>query len=485
MLWVRSLSLAWGVYFALITQVAAQEPLPIGDEVLREMVNQRVEALARERLETLPGNTRLGDSSNLDVGQVNRGRAAFARACTTCHDAQRSLSTRKSPEGWRATVSRMAAKDGATIAPGDVGAIAAYLASNSNSFSDPLDVTPASTSLFATLSPVWRGNDGEHELESPDFFVDAWVGADWQPGGKVTGRVVACTSCHAGQNNSQGFTLELVEASATLDLLKWLQCSGVPHLRATLKAGRLLVPFGAFSSMSYPGVYKTVSNPLMFNMGRRVGPTRPLQPVLPAPFADEGVNLHLELNAWDCWTLSSDFYAINGLQGASPRLFNDSRRYVDNNRQPSIGGRLTLDNQRLRLGASIVTGNQADDGEPAIQYKLAGVDAVYRIAEQLQFYFEYAIRHEESLGFAGQDNYTYGVVCELDLSLASWLEVVLRFDTLEQRNLDFGDDSQERFTYGLNLSVASGGTLAINHEHWMFRDGSDSDVLGIRWTSTF
>ncbi|MBP86041.1 MAG: hypothetical protein CMJ64_04885 [Planctomycetaceae bacterium] len=61
------------------------------------------------------------------------------------------------------------------------------------------------------------------------------------------------------------------------------------------EAGRLIVPFGAFSATAHPGANRAVTNPLMFNMGRRVfgnvGPPR--QPVLPMPYADEGVNLEV------------------------------------------------------------------------------------------------------------------------------------------------------------------------------------------------
>jgi hypothetical protein len=59
-----------------------------------------------------------------------------------------------------------------------------------------------------------------------------------------------------------------------------------------VKAGRFIVPFGAFSAMANPSTYRTVTQPLMFDMGRRVfvPGAPPNQPVLPMPFADEGVD---------------------------------------------------------------------------------------------------------------------------------------------------------------------------------------------------
>jgi hypothetical protein len=56
---------------------------------------------------------------------------------------------------------------------------------------------------------------------------------------------------------------------------------------------------------------------------------------------------------------------------------------------------------------------------------------------------------------------------------------------LEHRNVDFGNRSVDRFTYGLNLDIVGGSGLSINHEHWMFGNTSDVDVLGARWTATF
>lgn len=60
-----------------------------------------------------------------------------------------------------------------------------------------------------------------------------------------------------------------------------------------------------------------------------------------------------------------------------------------------------------------------------------------------------------------------------------------RYDTLEHRHAFSGDLSTERFTWGFNIPV-KGSMLLLNHEHWMFPgSGTDVDVVGVRWTSTF
>ena len=482
----------WGPFVG--AHVDAQE----SDDELLEMTRAEwvlfIEQVLAERSQVdVEAPPAVGGNPGLDEMLVSQGQAAFNASCTSCHDADRSLQARKSFGDWLATVRRMAVKEGADIPSSDFEPIAAYLASLNPAGMDTAlgggAATVPTVSAFATISPLWRGTNDEQLLENPDFFVDAWIGADWQPSGPVSARVVGCTSCHADANGSAGFSLELVEASATLDLMSLIcGCEDAKSdhdsaFDATIKAGRFIVPFGAFQAMSYPGVYRTVTNPLMFNMGRRVGPTGPLQPVLPAPFSDEGVNTHLGVKLNDCWNATLDVYAINGLQDPSPRLFNSSRSYMDNNREPTVGGRVTVGSKFMRVGGSLMTGNLAMDQTPAVPYKLAGADATLRIHDALRLYFEYAIREGDSF-LPGRHDYVYGIVAEIEAQLLERVSLLVRYDTLEHRDTAFGESSLERFTYGINTTLPGGSWIALNHEHWMFPT-SDVDVLGVRWTATF
>jgi len=456
-----------------------------------ELIDQRIAAYQQP----IPGQ--VANPSSFDSTLVDRGRVAFSNSCTTCHNADRSLAKTKSYGGWLTTVKRMSGNEGADIRSTDVEPIAAYLSSLSESDfgaqDSPLSAGHAgmeSLSLYATLSTLWRGSNGEADLENPGFFVDVWAGAEWQPTGPLRARVTACMSCHADRNSSRGFSLELVEASATLDLVSLAcgcgdtKCDVHATLDATIMGGRFVVPFGAFSAMSHPGIYRTLTNPLMFNMGRRAGPIGPLQPVLPAPYADEGVDVHVGLPIGE-FRATMDVYAVNGLQGTGPSLFNSSRSYTDNNRQPAVGGRATIGNHFFKLGGSVMSGNLAADGTPSINYKLVGGDATARYEDLLRFYVEYAIREDDSFFVAGDKNVVYGFVVETEARLTSSIGLLARYDTLEHRHSVFGDSSQERFTYGLNVSLPGGSWLAVDHEHWIFADASDVDVIGLRWTATF
>ena len=439
-------------------------------------------------------------SRTFDAALVAAGRAAFNKSCLKCHDAARSLSKSKSLSGWRATVRRMAAKDGADVRPGDFEAIATYLASESSGGGgdDESAESVSPWSFSTTLSTLERVSSDP--IENPGFFVDAWVGADWQSDGPLRATVTACTSCHSDRNSGKGFTFELVEASATLDLKKLFANphkssqqpteKASPHVNdspvstnADLKLGRFVVPFGAYSAMSHPGSYRTVTNPLMFNMGRRINAGGPFQPVLPAPYSDEGLNLHLKLREYCDRSYTIDLFAVNGLQGNAGGVnFNLSRSYSDNNRSPAVGGRFTLGNPRFRLGASGMSGKMQSEGSPVLDYHLVGADATIN-AEKLRAYFEYAFRRDEN--GTPDSNEIDGYIFELEWKARERLSLLTRYDTLEQQISSAGNMSTERFTWGVNLSLQNAGLLLLNHEHWMFPDASDVDVIGARWVTAF
>ena len=506
----------------------------------------------------LAQNSRRRQRGRFDEALVSRGRTAFQSACTECHDAARSTSKKKSLSAWRATVRRMAAKDGADIRSSDFNAIATYLASLSaparptreppqpppddgedagardegdqdaedtgaaeEDQTQMTDEEPASedeadgafaeeetqtVSISATISTLFRGADHNNAIENTGFFVDAWVGADWQPDGPLSGRVIACTSCHSDDTalNGQGFTFELVEATATLDLIEaFKKCPSKHGVEAKIKGGRFIVPFGAFAAMSHPGAYRTLTNPLIYNMGRRVfgglgfaGPPR--QPVLPMPYSDEGFDIHLKVPFHDKISTTIDIYAVNGFQQSGPdlRFFAPSRSYIDNNALPAMGGRVTVGNPKLRFGGSIMTGEAQRDGNPAgpIHYRLYGFDVTARFKDRLRLYAEYAMRNTSvKAPPTGRDAMVYGLVCEGEVTILKKprLGLLGRYDKLAFRDPLFPipsdpDFDVERATWGINLTLPGGSLLILNHEHWILPNPDDEiDVVGFRWVGTF
>jgi hypothetical protein len=250
--------------------------------------------------------------------------------------------------------------------------------------------------------------------------------------------------------------------------------------------GRFIVPFGAFSGRVHPGALRTVSLPLMFNMGRRVGPLGPGQPVILQPYSDEGANLHLEHDLLNDWDISFDTYAVNGLQVGGPGVFFFSRSYQDNNSNVAVGGRATIGNERLRFGGSIAGGELQDEGAPLQAYSLAGGDVSYRHGDMFRAYYEYAIREEESFPFPDAESIAYGNLIEAEVLLLEKPKIsfLARYDTLEHRGR-LGDMTTERFTYGLNWVLPGGSLLVLNHEHWIYDVRSTANVFGLRWTVAF
>jgi len=474
---------------------ASQYQLVLGDEELSELSGDEQNSMKSGR-----DRSRDRQRNRFNESVVRQGQQFFQSSCTQCHDANRALSKRKTYAGWLATVRRMVAKEDASIPANQHVPIATYLASlnpdnqrdstaggNAADAQNGTDVQTPPFTLNSTLSTVWRGTDSA--IENKGFFPDAWVGVEWRPNDSpISGRVTACTSCH-GVN--QGLGVELVEASATLDLIHLLtrrppstRCPS--SLEAKLRAGRFIVPFGAFSGRVHPGALRTVSPPMMFNMGRRAGSIFPHQPVLNMPYADEGANLHLRKQLGDCsdWSATFDVYTVNGLQAGGPDVFLASRSYRDNNSDVAVGGRATITNQKLTVGGSVASGEMQLEGLPIQKYNLAGGDVSFRLNEKLRAYYEYAMRDE--VPFPSFENTVDGHLIEAELMV--WedpqISLLARYDTLDHRG-DLGEQNIERFTWGLNFGLYGGSLLIINHEQWKFKDLADINVTGVRWTIAF
>ncbi|MDG2223430.1 MAG: hypothetical protein P8L85_18755 [Rubripirellula sp.] len=433
-----------------------------------------------------------------DPRLVAVGRAAFERNCTDCHDADRSLSKQKTGPGWRATVRRMAAMEGADIASGDVTAIAEYLTSRNQpraSGEEQLDgsvpdsmLIESGASYSGTLAPVWRG--GNDNLENPNFVPDAWLTVDWQSQGRLRGRATACTSCHSNESGREGFTLEVVEAYVAFDLLGDRPCAtrdprcGV-QFASELRAGRMMVPFGGYAN-AHPGVQKAVTLPLVFNMGQQVERVNSRPPVLPMPYADEGALVHSVMRFRDCVT-TLDIYGVNGLQGGGPGVrFTPSRSYTDNNTDLAFGSRATIGNDCLQVGGSWMSGRMQDEGANPLNFHLTGIDSTLRLLDdQIRLHCEYAIRRNDSNFPIRQ--IAYGTVSELNVLLCEDpnLRFLCRYDTLEHRDFN-GSAGIRRFTWGVSSNAFAGSRLMVNHEHWRFSGASpDTDLLAIRWVATF
>ncbi len=429
------------------------------------------------------------------TGQGDRGdggdaQAAFLNRCSQCHDTERATSKLKTREEWLATVRRMSEKTGSNILKSEIEPITDYLASlnAAEPAPDDADRTPpvktvlaeSSVTVNGTVSLLWR--KGDMQVENEGFSPDVWVGADWRPkDSPFRAQVMACTTCH--DNGSGGLNAELVEGSFTADLIHMMTGRSADErdsdVELEAKAGRFIVPFGAFSGLAHPGVYRTISNPLMYNMGRRVGY---YEPVLPMPYADEGVDLHLGVPVPAGFAVQLDGYAINGLQEGG---FTPSRSWHDNNSNTALGGRVTLGSSWIVLGGSFATGELQASGNPTTNYQLEGGDVTLRYRDYIRGYFEYARRVEDTTPTLESTFSGHVVEVEGLLWRNPKISMLVRYDNIMNPVL-YGGATIERFTWGPNITLPGGSLLIINHEHWMHDDPlQNEDIVGGRWVVSF
>ncbi|MCH7686272.1 MAG: hypothetical protein IH899_06285 [Planctomycetes bacterium] len=435
--------------------------------------------------------------------------------CISCHEPERALEKRKNLARWLMTVRRMANKSESAIPASEVTPIAQYLAFRNRSANvdqdidttNQMDLSAAqSFNIFGTVSTVLRNGVGDDVVENQGFFPEVWAGVEWNSHRVITARVTACISCHT--EGQQGSRIELAEGLLRYNVTHALDADP-ENGEFVVDVGRVLVPFGGFSSQSHPGAFRTVTRPLMYNMGQNVnrsdiGPT-----VLPMPYADEGVIAHLAFPIGNELRATVDAYVVNGLQGGLSGItdFYASRDYVDNNREPAFGARVTFGMPGLKLGGSLMSGkhNAIADGasgpfDKNLNYNLYGFDLTMRIKDVFRVQVEYASRSTDRFVFAPSirrvDEELWGIYIEGGLRIheSPRIELVVRYDTLD-RNSDGPPSGSSlknpgfnirRITTGVNFLLPGGSLLLFNYEHWSLpEDLGEEDVLGLRYVVSF
>jgi hypothetical protein len=160
---------------------------------------------------------------------------------------------------------------------------------------------------------------------------------------------------------------------------------------ADIKAGRWLLPFGAWNPISNPAQFKSVSRPLMYlgheerNIVLQGGP----RPILNDEHSDIGLQISGQTERGEA-LLSYAAWVSNGFQdtfGDFPDAWIDFRPHEDNNSAKSLGARLAANARGLTLGASYTGGRY--DPQNRYAYRIRGVDATWRGASGLTFRAEY------------------------------------------------------------------------------------------------
>jgi len=334
--------------------------------------------------------------------------------------------------------------------------------------------TTVSGSVYADY---WWIQKREVQQRAPSSVtIDAAVKVGVDVSDDVAFSTKACMSCH-------GIELEHI------------QMEYMPKTWFNVAAGRLALPFGEYSNRIDPSSHKTVSAPLVYDMGRMAYGEKTAfnLGVVPLPYTDTGVMVYGQrfLGKVQAWY---GVYGVGGFRGSNDVDWTAMRSlyYTDTNRLPSVGGRLALTLAAeptwwlgdVSVGASGVTGRY--DRDATLRYEAWGADASVRI-EKFTFRGEYAFRRTD---LSPSASYPYELVdtwfrkdgwyAEVERPFGSYLALVYRWDTLHRQGAPLAgateltpDSTITRQTAGIVVTPASNVFVKLSWEQWRASDFAD------------
>jgi len=215
--------------------------------------------------------------------------------------------------------------------------------------------------------------------------IDAAIKLGVDVNDDLTFSAKACFSCH-------GIEFDNV-------MLDWM-----PSTKFNVQVGRLPIPFGEFSNRVDPSGHKTVSAPLIYDMGRMAFGEKSAMNlgVLPLPYTDTGVLIYGQFFIAESLQVWYGGYATAGLRGGNDLDFIATRSiyYTDNNRVPAGGGRIVITHASeggsllgdVSLGGSATAGRY--DRDARLGYLAWGADASLQVGK-VTLRGEYATRQTD------------------------------------------------------------------------------------------
>ena len=266
-----------------------------------------------------------------------------------------------------------------------------------------------------------------------------------------------------------------------------------PSQYINVQLGRVGVPFGEFSVRYDPTSHRTVSKPLIYEMGRMpyYGKNAFNLGVVPQPYVDTGAVIYGQFWFGENVQLWYGAYAVGGYKGSNDVDWVSMRTpyYLDNNRFPSGGGRavLTISGNAgsafrdLTLGFSGMHGFY--DPDEKRKYSAFGADLSLRIGP-VTFRAEAAyLRMNLDVDAKG---YRYqlvdpwfekgGFYAELEHPIGPYVIMLYRFDLFRRvgaplpgSQLSY-DSRILRYTGAGQVLLGESVFLKVSYEYWWFTD---------------
>ncbi len=275
----------------------------------------------------------------------------------------------------------------------------------------------------------------------------------------------------------------------------------------TIRSGRFTPSFGDFPVRHDPANHRTSGKPLPYDMGRMVRLREWNMSVLPAPYVDNGLELRGTIALADTVDFDWAAYVIGGFRGSADATdvdFIQSRTpalyYVDNNSEPTVGGRLAVATRfpelgALTVGVSAMWGRYDPDAE--LDALVLGGDLVLKL-ERWILRLEYLLRRTEMAvpesaaerlaafrygpaadGSFDEFSLKEGWYAETEYPIATGLDLVARFDGMRRRgnvsvSSPLRDDSLVlRYTLGLSWAPMTWLRVKASGEFYDFSDFDD------------
>lgn len=266
-----------------------------------------------------------------------------------------------------------------------------------------------------------------------------------------------------------------------------------PNQYFNVQVGRIGVPFGEFSVRYDPTSYRSVSKPLIYEMGRMpyYGRAGFNLGVVPTPYVDTGAVAYGQLWFGESVQLWYGAYAVGGFKGTNDFDWVQMRTpyYFDNNRWPAGGGRavLTISGsgsvfRDFSLGISGMHG--AYDPESKRRYTALGADLSLRLGpvtiRSEAAFIRLNIDPDAPYKTTPVDPFIDrgGFYAEVEHPLGQHLIFLYRFDMLRRAGVQLPgsyaalstDSRIYRYTHAGQVALADSLFLKASYEYWWFND---------------